>query len=101
MRAGMRMPGWGNAMWTHLNLAFGAGRQRPGNVLTDLEPRRIAAPVLLIWGDHDVYGDARIAARALELMPRARLEIIRGGHAPFLDDPERCAELIEGAWLAS
>lgn len=44
VRAGMRMPAWSQAMWTHLNLAFDAGKQRPENILSDVElngsPRR-------------------------------------------------------------
>jgi pimeloyl-ACP methyl ester carboxylesterase len=45
--------------------------------------------------------DARFATavprpfrRAAELMRDARLEVVEGGHAPFLDEPERCAQLI-------
>lgn len=95
VRAGMRMPAWRQAMWTHLNLALRAGRQRPENVLTDDELRRIAAPVLLIWGADDIYGAPKIADRALQLIPNARIEVLPGGHAPFLNDPERCASLIE------
>jgi pimeloyl-ACP methyl ester carboxylesterase len=91
VRAGMARPGWGHAMWTHLNLALRAGRPRPGNALTDDELRSIAAPVLLIWGDGDVYGGPEIGRRAVELLPQGRLEVIEGRHAPFLDDPERCA----------
>lgn len=53
------MPGWRQAMWTHLNLALRTGRQRPENILADDELRRIAAPILLIWGAHDVYGAPR------------------------------------------
>ena len=52
--AGMRMPGWRDAMWTHLNLALRFGRGRPENHLTDDELRSIAAPVDLIWGKDDV-----------------------------------------------
>jgi pimeloyl-ACP methyl ester carboxylesterase len=92
--AGMRMPGWREAMWTHLNLALRFGRERPGNALTDDELRTIEAPVLFIWGQDDVYGGPEIGRRAAAVMPDARLEVIPGNHAPFLDDPERCAELI-------
>ena len=95
VRAGMRMPGWRQAMWTHLNLALRVGRQRPENILADDELRRIAAPVLLIWGADDVYGAPQIADRALKLIPDARIEVLAGGHVPFLNDAERCARLIE------
>ena len=92
--ATMRMPGWRTAMWSHLNLAMRAGRARTENHFTDDETRRIKPPVLFIWGDRDVYGGPQIGRRAVELMPAARLEVIPGGHAPFLDDPERCGALI-------
>jgi pimeloyl-ACP methyl ester carboxylesterase len=97
VRAGMAKPGWGEAMWTHLNLAMRVGRARPENVLTDDELRSIATPVQLIWGDGDIYGGPEIGRRAVAVMPDARLEIVPGGHAPFLDDPPRCAALIEDA----
>jgi pimeloyl-ACP methyl ester carboxylesterase len=95
--AGMRMPGWREAMWTHLNLALRFGRGRPENALTDGELRSIAAPVLFIWGQDDVYGGPEIGQRAAALIPDARLEVMPGNHAPFLDDPERCAALIRAA----
>lgn len=94
VRAGMRMPAWSQAMRTHLNLAFRSGRQRPENILSDDQWRRITAPVLLIWGDQDVYGGPELAEPVLRSAPNARLEVMPGGHAPFLDDPGGCATLI-------
>jgi pimeloyl-ACP methyl ester carboxylesterase len=95
--AGMNMPGWRETMWTHLNLALRFGRGRPENVLTDAELRSIATPVLFIWGADDVYGGPEIGRRAAAVMPDARVEVVPGKHAPFLDDPERCAALIRQA----
>jgi pimeloyl-ACP methyl ester carboxylesterase len=94
VRRGMAKPGWGVAMRTHLVLALRGGRVRPENVFSDDELRSIAAPVQLIWGDRDVYGDPSVGRAAVPLLPDARLEVLEGGHAPFLDDPERCAQLI-------
>ena len=94
VRLGMAKPGWGVAMRTHLALAMRGGRVRPGNAFTDDELRAIDVPVQLIWGDRDPYGGPEIATRAAGLLPDARLEVLEGGHAPFLDDPERCAQLI-------
>jgi pimeloyl-ACP methyl ester carboxylesterase len=92
--AGMRMPGWREAMWTHLNMALRSGRQLPENVLTDEELRSVATPVVFVWGQDDVYGGPDIGRRAAAVMPDARVEAVPGNHAPFLDDPERCAALI-------
>jgi pimeloyl-ACP methyl ester carboxylesterase len=96
----MRMPAWRTAMWTHLNLALRFGRGRPENVLTDAELRAIVAPVQFVWGQDDPYGGPEIGERAAAVIPRARIEVIPGKHAPFLDDPERCAALIREATAA-
>ncbi len=92
---GMRQPGWRTAMLTHMQLAMRFGRPRPENFLSDAELRQLAVPVLMIWGDEDPYGGPEIGRRACELLPDARLEVIPGRHAPFLDDPERCGALID------
>jgi pimeloyl-ACP methyl ester carboxylesterase len=91
---GTRRPGFRKAMLSHMHLAMRLGRPRPENFLSDAELAGITAPVLMIWGDEDPYGSPDIGARAASLIPNAQLEVIPGRHAPFLDDPERCAALI-------
>lgn len=92
---GMRQPGFRTAMLSHIRLAMRLGRPRPENFLSEADLRRIAAPVLMIWGDEDPYGGPEIGRRACALMPDARLEVVPGRHAVFLDDPERCGALID------
>lgn len=91
---GMRQPGYRTAMLTHMQLAMRFGRPRPENLISDSELRQLSVPVLMIWGEEDPYGGPEMGRRACELIPHARLEIIPGRHAPFLDDPERCGGLI-------
>jgi pimeloyl-ACP methyl ester carboxylesterase len=92
---GMRQPGFRTAMLTHMQLAMRLGRPRPENFLSEPELRQLMIPVLIIWGDEDPYGGPEIGRRACALMPNARLEVIPGRHAPFLDDPKRCSALID------
>ena len=92
---GMRQPGYRTAMLTHMQVAMRVGRPRREKFLSDSELRQLTAHVLMIWGDEDPYGGPEIGRRACELVPDARLEVIPGRHAPFLDDPERCGALID------
>ncbi|HWK18119.1 MAG TPA: alpha/beta hydrolase [Solirubrobacteraceae bacterium] len=92
---GMRQPGIRTAMLSHMWLAMRLGRPRPENLLSEAERRQLTVPVLMIWGDDDPYGGPEIGQRACALIPDARLEVIPGRHAPFLDDPERCGALID------
>lgn len=94
VRAGMRMPDWGRAMYNHLNAALSRGTARPEHLFSDDELRALEVPVLFVIGDKDVYGPPSVVERAAALMPDAAVEVLPGGHAPFLDDPERCAGLI-------
>jgi pimeloyl-ACP methyl ester carboxylesterase len=97
VRATMGMPGWRRAMASQLNLALRAGRPRPENVLSDDELRSLEVPVRLVLGDADAYGAPAVGERAVTLLPDGRLDVLAGGHAPFLDDPVRCAEAIRMA----
>lgn len=65
--------------------------------LTEPDLRRIAQPVLLVWGNSDPFGSVGTAHRIASILPDARLHTIEGaGHLPWLDEPSRCAELISG-----
>jgi pimeloyl-ACP methyl ester carboxylesterase len=97
VRATMAMPAWRCAMTSQLNLALRAGRPRPENVLGAGELRSLEVPVRLVLGDADAYGAPAVGERAVALLPDARLDVLPGGHAPFLDDPERCARTIRMA----
>lgn len=55
---------------------------------------RITAPTLLVWGRDDPFGDADAALDLARRIPDARLHLLdRVGHAPWLDEPERCARI--------
>ena len=94
VRVNMRTPGWKKAMASHLGIALSGGRARPDCLFSDDELRAFEVPVLFVMGDNDVYGPPSVVDRAAALMPDAQVEVLPGGHAPFLDDPERCAGLI-------
>jgi pimeloyl-ACP methyl ester carboxylesterase len=56
---------------------------------------RIAVPVLLIWGDRDRLVFARGASRVLDVVPEARLEVLKGvGHCPQVEAAARFTELL-------
>lgn len=97
VRLAMAQDGWGTAMHSHLNRAMRRGRPRPGNAFTDDELRSIGPPVSFIWGDEDVYGSVDVGRRAADLLPAGTLHVVSGGHAPFLDEPRLCAEVIRAA----
>ena len=61
---------------------------RPEESLQSLLPQ-IKAPVLLAWARDDSTIPLRSAAIAYTEFPDARLEVFAGGHAAFLEDPDR------------
>jgi 2-hydroxy-6-oxonona-2,4-dienedioate hydrolase len=60
--------------------------------LFEAEVARITQPVLFLWGDADTYGPPDRGRAACELMPNAAMEVLKAGHLPWLDDPDRCAK---------
>jgi pimeloyl-ACP methyl ester carboxylesterase len=56
--------------------------------------RRLRAPTLVLWGDHDPTGSVEAARRTTSLIPNARLEVLPAGHVPWLGHPERVADTV-------
>lgn len=70
-------------------------RLRGGRLeLGEDEIRRLSQRTLLVWGTDDAFGDARHGRRACELLPDGRLELVEGGHLPWWNEPQRCAQLV-------
>jgi pimeloyl-ACP methyl ester carboxylesterase len=71
----------------------------PEFLLTDTLLGDVTAPALLVWGTEDFYGGAAAARTMTDALGEATLHMLPGaGHAPWLDDPETCADLL-GAHL--
>jgi pimeloyl-ACP methyl ester carboxylesterase len=52
-------------------------------------------PTLIVWGERDPLIPVSHAVRSHESLPGSRLDVFPGaGHYPFLDDPERFANLL-------
>jgi pimeloyl-ACP methyl ester carboxylesterase len=58
------------------------------------ELRRLTVSTLLIWGDHDPFGEVKVAQATARLIPKAQLEVLPAGHAPWLGNPDRVSELL-------
>ncbi|MFP5331933.1 MAG: alpha/beta fold hydrolase [Acidimicrobiia bacterium] len=59
---------------------------------SDLE--RITAPTLIVWGDREPVGSTDTADRLSKAIPDSRLEVVPGGHAPWLGEAPRVADIV-------
>lgn len=58
------------------------------------ELHRLATPTLVIWGADEPLGSPAVARAATELMRQARLDVLPGGHAPWLGHASRTAASV-------
>lgn len=64
-------------------------------LLSDDLLARVTMPVLLLWGDEDPNGGEAVARAFAGRLPDATLEVIpQAGHAPWIDEPDLCADRI-------
>ncbi|WP_317175811.1 alpha/beta hydrolase [Halomontanus rarus] len=68
----------------------------PEESLTDDDLQNVRSPVLLIWGSEDPFGSSEMGRTGAEHFPDAEFHAVGTGHFPWLDEPERCRELIHG-----
>ena len=57
----------------------------------------VRAPALVVWGDDDKIVPRSAGERYAELLPQARLEIVRAcGHCVEMEQPDELARLVNG-----
>lgn len=69
-------------------------RPRAENVMEAAELAQLSCRPLFVWGSQDRYLSAHAARRHIAGIPDAGLIEISGGHAPWIDHPGQCAQLI-------
>jgi pimeloyl-ACP methyl ester carboxylesterase len=94
LAASQELPGYATAWLTLVERCLGLRGALPDVRLEEKELRRVQQPTLFVWGEGDVFGGPEIGERAARIMPNAGIEVVPGGHLPWLDEPEACAEVV-------
>jgi len=88
-----RLPGFIETLLSTLRAMLRLRGYRPEIELTGDDLRRVGQASLLVWGERDPFGPVEAGRAMADAMPDARFQLVEGGHAPWLDDPERVARL--------
>ena len=68
---------------------------RQAVTLTREELAQVRQPVRPVWGERDPFGPPSVGEAACRVMPDARLTILAAGHLPWVDEPDRCADVVQ------
>lgn len=90
-----RLPGCRRALFELIHAGVRLRGPRPEVELTESQLARIDHPVQMIWGENDTFGPAATGERAQQIISDAELHVVPGGHAPWVDEPERVAALVD------
>ncbi len=91
---GSTIPGAGRSFRTLARTVCAGGVSPSADELA-----RFAPPLLVVWGDADVFGDPAFPQRVRHTLPHAQLVVLAGaGHCPDLDDPQAVGQAI-GAFV--
>ena len=90
-----RLPGYKETFLSSLQTLLRLGWPRPEIQLTAERLGAIQHPTRLFWGRNDPFGGPAVGERMVEVMPDAELQVVDGGHAPWLTQSTEIAPLIE------
>jgi pimeloyl-ACP methyl ester carboxylesterase len=67
---------------------------RPHVPVSHEELATLTIPVLMVWGDDDVFLSPVKGRASFDAIPGAQLVEVHGGHAPWLNEPARVGEAV-------
>lgn len=89
-----RLPGSaGSLLELHRAVVRLRGPQ-PTTEITESELKNVAKPVQFIWGENDPFGPPSVGVRAAEIMSRAEIHVVPGGHGPWFGEAERIGTIV-------
>lgn len=89
-----QVPGFERSWVSLLQSALRPWGAAPEAAFTPRDLRAVAAPVTLVWGREDPFGSVEQGREGAEFIPEAEFHEVGTGHLPWLDEPERCGELV-------
>lgn len=89
-----RLPAYTPTWLELMNAGLRLRGSRPELRLSAKLLQLVTQPVQFIWGDRDPFAPPTVGETVTHLMPNARLEVIPGGHLPWLSDAERVGEIV-------
>lgn len=92
--AAEQLPTFGEAWRSVLRSVLTLFGPREGVSLTCETLGRVSQLTRLIWGKDDHFGSMETAQRAVDCLPKANGSVVPGGHLPWLDAPNRVADLV-------
>ena len=90
-----RLPGFRRMFLSTLNTLLRLGGNRDEMRLTKSQLAGIEQPTLLLWGNNDPFGSTDVAEQVQKALPDARLHIVDGGHAPWLNNTDKIGRIME------
>lgn len=66
----------------------------PAAALTPEDLQATRSPVSLLWGSNDPFGSVERGRTGGDYFKDASFRVVGIGHLPWLDEPERCGELV-------
>jgi pimeloyl-ACP methyl ester carboxylesterase len=84
-----RLPGFRQTFLTTIHAILRLRGSQPELRLTSEQLAGIDRPTLLFWGENDPFGSHEVGERIAVIMPDAELQVVGGGHAPWLTQADR------------
>lgn len=89
-----RLPDFQPTFLTMLNRLLRLRGSRPELAMNAEQLSRVRAPSQLVVGDDDPFGGPADVERIRDALPSLRIDVVEGGHAPWLRNGERVGDLV-------